>query len=276
MTRQSLRMYQVDAFTDRLFAGNPAAVLILAEWLPDALMGAIAQENNLAETAFACPRADGTWDLRWFTPVHEVAFCGHATLATAHVLFSRHGARGPLVFHTRVGALQVAQAQAGYVLDLPRLDPAPLERLPEAIAGQFAAPRAMFRNFENIFVDLGSADAVRGFVPDMAAIARLGQEGLAITGRTGPGERADFVSRYFVPGAGIPEDPVTGSIHATLVPYWAGQMGRDRVTAYQASARGGWLDCTLQAERVLLAGQAVTYMEASLFVADMPREPARH
>lgn len=260
-----MRMYQVDAFTDQLFAGNPAAVLLLDEWPTDALMLAIAQENNLAETAFARLRPDGAWDLRWFSPAHEVDFCGHATLATAHVLFARVPGEPMLTFQTRVGPLRVSRRGAGYCLDIPRLDPEPLEALPHPIADIFAsAPLRIFRNFENIFADLGDAQAVRSFVADLASIAQLGPVGLVVTGREAPGAKAHFVSRYFAPGAGIPEDPVTGSIHATLVPYWAHVLGHDKMMAYQASARGGWLDCALTTERVLLIGQAVTFMEAEI------------
>lgn len=260
-----MRMYQVDAFTDRLFAGNPAAVLVLDDWLPDDLMLAITQENNLAETAFVKARSDGTWDLRWFAPAHEVDFCGHATLATAHVLLTESKVEAPLVFHTRVGELRVTQDPHGYRLDIPRLPPEPLERLPAEIAGVFDNPPVrIFRNFENIFADLGSADAVRGFVPDLASIVRLGPVGLVVTGREADNGRADFVSRYFAPGAGIAEDPVTGSIHATLVPYWAERLGRKRLMAFQASARGGWLDCALTEDRVFLVGNAVTFMKATI------------
>lgn len=173
----------------------------------------------------------------------------------------------PLVFHTRVGVLKVSERAGGYRLDLPRLPPEPLDRLPEEIAGLFPAPPvAIFRNFENVFADLGGADAVRGFVPDLAAIALLGPVGLVVTGREAKGARADFVSRHFAPGAGIPEDSVTGSIHATLVPYWAGKLGRGRLLAFQASARGGWLGCELAGDRVFLDGHAVTFMEAEIFL----------
>lgn len=264
-----MRMFQVDAFTDRVFGGNPAAVLVLDDWLPDDMMLAITQENNLAETAFVKARADGTWDLRWFAPAHEVDFCGHATLATAHVLLTKTGAAAPLVFHTRVGELRVSPVPQGYRLDLPCLPPEPMGALPPEIAGIFAKPPVhIFRNFENVFVDLGSADAVRGFVPDLAAIARLGPVGLVVTGQEVSGQRADFVSRYFAPGAGIPEDPVTGSIHATLVPYWSERLGRDRLMAFQASSRGGWLDCELSEGRVYLIGNAVLFMEATIFLPE--------
>ncbi len=256
-------MYQVDAFAERVFAGNPAAVLILESWLPDPLMQAVAEENNLAETAFACPGdTPGHWQLRWFTPVHEVDFCGHATLAVAHVLFSQHRASGALRFSTRVGPLRVTRVEDGYRLDVPRFDPKPLVSLPGALDGVFdRPPKGQFRNFENIFVELEDETAVRGFIPDLARIARLFPMGLAITAK---GSTHDFVSRYFAPGAGIPEDPVTGSIHATLVPYWAGRLGKTRLAAFQASRRGGRLACILEGERVLIAGHAVTFMKAEI------------
>lgn len=260
-----MRMYQVDAFTDRLFAGNPAAVLVVDDWLADDLMLAVARENNLAETAFVRPRPDGAWDLRWFAPAHEVDFCGHATLATAHILVTTANSLSPLVFHTRVGELRVSKGPRGYLLDIPCLPPEFLRTLPEPIADLVdTTPGRIFRNFENIFVDIGSADAVRRFVPDLLAIARLGPVGLVVTGRESENAQAHFVSRYFAPGAGIPEDPVTGSIHATLVPYWAKRLGREKLLAYQASARGGWLDCELIGDRVFLGGNAVTFMEATI------------
>jgi predicted PhzF superfamily epimerase YddE/YHI9 len=260
-----MRIYYVDAFADRLFSGNPAAVLVLDDWLADNLMQAIAQENNLSETAFTRPRADGDWDLRWFAPAHEVDFCGHATLATAHILFTTGLVAGEVAFHTRVGVLRATQVGQGYRLDLPRLDPVVLPAVPDTIAPLFPVPPvAVFRNFENIFVDLGSGDAVRAFDPDLAMIARLAPLGLAITGREVAGVRGDIASRYFAPAAGIPEDPVTGSIHATLVPYWASKLGRGQVLATQASARGGWLDCTLTDNRVQIVGQAVTYLEGTI------------
>lgn len=260
-----MRMFQVDAFTDQMFAGNPAAVLLLDDWLPDDLMLAVAQENNLAETAFVVPSGDGTWQLRWFTPAHEVNFCGHATLATAHVLATEYGVRSAMVFETRVGALHVKREDDAYRLDVPRLDPEHVDALPPELDGVFADPPAVaFCNFENVFADLGSEAAVRAFVPDLPSIARLGPVGLVITGRGDGASGAAFVSRYFAPGAGIPEDPVTGSIHATLVPYWSRILGEVRLNAFQASSRGGWLDCELTTDRVLLRGGAVTFMDATI------------
>jgi predicted PhzF superfamily epimerase YddE/YHI9 len=255
---RELEMVQVDAFADRVFSGNPAAVLILDDWLPDALLQAIAEENNLAETAFA-RRAGAEWDLRWFTPTQEVDFCGHATLATAHVLAAERGETGELVFHTRVGRLAVTRAGDGYMLDIPALAPQPVD--PPPLVAELFGDRvvAVFRNFENLFVELVDEAAVRAVVPDLLRIAGLHPLGLVVTGR---GATADIASRYFAPSYGIPEDPVTGSIHATLVPYWAAKLGRSELTAVQCSRRGGQLGCRLQGDRVLLSGQAVTFMRA--------------
>ncbi|MBB4301585.1 PhzF family phenazine biosynthesis protein [Rhodobium orientis] len=259
-----MEMFQVDAFTDRVFGGNPAAVLILDRWLSDAVLQAIAGENNLAETAFACRGKDG-WHLRWFTPTVEVDFCGHATLATAHVLAREHGVAGEMRFATRVGELRVTATEDGYALDVPLLAPEPLERLPEEVAHLVPAGAILFRNFENFFAELADEDAVTGFSPDLSAIAKLGPVGLVVTAT---GTTTDFVSRYFAPGAGIPEDPVTGSTHATLAPYWATRLGKARMTARQASARGGSLTCEIAGERVRLYGQAVTFMKADIRLPD--------
>lgn len=260
-----MQMFQVDAFTDRLFAGNPAAVLIVNDWLPDDTMQSIASENNLAETAFARRNpslGNSSWDLRWFTPTHEVNFCGHATLATAHVLATEHNVQSDMQFETRVGTLHVRQGTDGYQLNVPAFPPEKLDAFPAEIADLFTnIPAKPFKNFENIFAELPDEHAVRGFMPDLPAIAKLGTTGLVITAR---GAEHDFVSRYFVPGAGIPEDAVTGSIHATLVPYWAEKLGKTKLRAFQASVRGGLLMCELAEDRVLISGHAVTYMEARL------------
>jgi predicted PhzF superfamily epimerase YddE/YHI9 len=185
-------MYQVDAFADRVFAGNPAAVLILDRWLPDGVMQSIAEENNLAETAFARPNGTG-WDLRWFTPVHEVDFCGHATLATAHVLSTEYGVTGDLVFATRVGELRVSRSGPAYQLDLPSFPPEPVEDVPPILAEIFPVePLAVFRNFENLFVELSGEQAVREFVADLPKISTLHPVGLVVTGKS---NTHDFVSR---------------------------------------------------------------------------------
>ncbi|AZO13217.1 PhzF family phenazine biosynthesis protein [Mesorhizobium sp. M3A.F.Ca.ET.080.04.2.1] len=259
-------MYQVDAFADRIFQGNPAAVLILEDWLPEAVMQAIANENNLAETAFARPNGK-RWDLRWFTPIHEAEFCGHATLATAHVLAEAYRVQGDMAFGTRVGEIRAARRQEAYQLDLPGFSPEPVEAdLLQALHDSVCAqPVACFRNFENLFVELADEEAVRSFVPDLMKIAALHPLGVVVTAR---GNTHDFVSRYFAPGAGIPEDPVTGSIHATLVPYWFEKLGKTWLSAFQCSQRGGHLLCEFAGDRVLITGRARTFMKAEIYLPD--------
>lgn len=260
-----LKMYQADAFTDRLFAGNPAAVLFLESWLDDALMQNIALENNLAETAFVIRNGEG-FDIRWFTPSHEAPFCGHATLATAHILLTEYNVASPIRFSTRqVGDLEVTVAADGsYVLDLPSLKPEPVDIDLTDILGE--PPVATFRNFENLFAVMGTEDKVRNFTPPLARIEKLDFGGLCITAQGDGRDDADFVSRYFAPQGGIPEDPVTGSAHSSLVPYWAEQLAKQNMIAYQVSPRCGRLQCTASGDRVLLGGTAVTYMEATIQV----------
>lgn len=261
-------MYQVDAFADRLFSGNPAAVMVLDAPLPDALMLAIAAENNLSETAFVL-REGETHAIRRFTPSREAAFCGHATLASAHVLMTELGVAGPLTFTTReVGTLRVTGGEGRYELDLPRIDAAPMDDAPAELAAMFPEGWVdVVRNFENIFVVLRTPEAVTGFRPDAARIAALGDGCIAVTAAGGTdhdGMPVDFTSRYFAPGHGIDEDAVTGSTHATLAPYWAGRLGKDRLAAFQASARGGRVGCRVTADRVALTGQAVTYLRGMI------------
>jgi PhzF family phenazine biosynthesis protein len=256
-------MYQVDAFTTELFRGNPAAVLVLDEWLPVETMQNIAAENNLAETAFV-KRNSNSWDLRWFTPVHEVNFCGHATLASSHVLLHELGIDGDLAFETRVGTLRVNKTHSGYQLDFPSFLPEPVTDLLPALKDITARENiTAFQNFENVFIELENEQAVLDFVPDLPKITGLDPFGLVITGK---GKEHDFVSRYFVPHAGIPEDPVTGSIHSTLVPYWAAKLGKNHLSAFQRSKRGGHLLCELADDRVLINGAAVTFMKAEIYL----------
>ncbi|MEM7427365.1 MAG: PhzF family phenazine biosynthesis protein [Pseudomonadota bacterium] len=262
-----LSMFQVDAFTDKLFAGNPAAVLILDAPLEDALMQAIASENNLSETAFAVKEGD-SYRLRWFTPAHEAAFCGHATLATAHVLLSELEQPGPLSFFTQVGPLSVARGEAGYAMSLPGYPPQRFETEPDWVLPLFGRPVVdVFCNFENMFAVLQDEAAVRGFVPDLTALAETWNIDLCVTAK---GNEVDFVSRYFAPRAGIPEDPVTGSTHATLVPYWAARLDKRLLTARQCSARGGELMSELEGDRVVLYGRAVTYLRGEISVPPRP------
>lgn len=261
-----LPFVQIDAFADRPFGGNQAAVLPLDAWLPDATLQAIAAENNLSETAFTVPAADGDadYDLRWFTPTMEVAMCGHATLATGHHLI---GDRNIVRFKTRkAGVLTVARDGDGYRLDLPAtvMTPADLPEIATAI-GALGAPTWESHTEAaegTIIILLENEAAVRALRPDFKA---LGQHHVMAV-PTAPGDSADIVSRVFVPAFGIDEDPVTGSAHAALVTFWADRLGRDSFTAYQASARGGHMTCTLQGDRALLGGRCVTVIEGSFLL----------
>ncbi len=255
----TLPYWVVDAFTDRLFTGNPAAVVLPQAALPDAVMQAIAAETNLSETAFAVPEGDG-WRLRWFTPTVEVDLCGHATLATAFVLSLRDQA-GPYRFHTRSGLLTAAAIDGRIELDFPsrsfaRIDPPP--GLAEALG---AAPVEVLQSADLIAV-LDSPDLVAALRPDIAAIARLPGGAVIVTAAGGQG--ADITSRYFAPAYGIEEDPVTGSLHTQVVPYWVERLGKSRLVCRQASRRGGIMTCMLQADRVLLAGTAVLFSSGEM------------
>jgi len=251
----SVPYYQVDAFTGSLFSGNPAGVCLLADWLPDALLQSIATENNLAETAFLVQR-DSSFGLRWFTPSVEMDLCGHATLAAAHVVFRHLGWRAPAVqFHTRSGVLGVARSDELLTLDFPAAPASACTAPPDLIAGLGRLPdfTAKARDYLAVF---DSERTVRELQPDMAALGRLDCLGIIATA---PGEGCDFVSRFFAPRAGVPEDPVTGSAHCTLIPYWARRLGRSRLRALQVSRRRGELFCEDHGERVGIAGRAVTY-----------------
>jgi PhzF family phenazine biosynthesis protein len=262
----SFNLYQIDAFTDQLFAGNPAAVIVLDDWLDDGLMQNIAMENNLAETAFV-RGGNGVYDLRWFTPTHEVAFCGHATLATAHVLFSQFEENKEITFRTnQVGELRVTPVSEGrYQMDFPTFAPEDFPEPPDLLLELFPDQQStLFRNFENYFVELGSEDEIHNYIPDLDKIRQFGETGLVITAKSDAEKDYDFLSRYFVPGAGIPEDPVTGSTHSTLVPYWSKRLGKRGLHAFQASQRGGHLFCELQDDRLLIEGSAVTFFKAEI------------
>jgi PhzF family phenazine biosynthesis protein len=263
-----LPLYQIDAFSDRVFGGNPAAVVPLDAWPDDALMQRIAFENNLSETAFfvPAPEQDGTaFHIRWFTPRAEVPLCGHATLASAWVIFNRLGWPEPSVrLASKSGALAVNRQSDGWLeLDFPALGtesvPAP-KLLRESLAG---VPETVLHvpADTNYLVVLQDEAAVRAAEPDMRGLKALGNQGVIITA---PGDNSDFVSRYFAPGVGIDEDPVTGSIHSVLTPYWAQILGRRELLAHQVSERGGVLKCQLRGDRVGIAGQAAFYMEGRI------------
>ncbi len=258
-----LPIYQVDAFTDRLFGGNPAAVVLLDDWLPDATLAAIAAENNLAETAFLIARPDVS-PLRWFTPSVEMDLCGHATLASAHVLFKyRYPGSDRLAFDTKSGRLAVARAGEWLSMDFPSRPGVPAGVDEAMVRALGAKPREAFiaRDLLAVFDSEGE---VRALQPDLQRVAAL--EAFAVIA-TAPGENVDFVSRFFAPRAGVPEDPVTGSAHCTLIPYWAGRLGRNELSARQVSARGGELRCELRGERVAIAGRVVEYLAGEICVA---------
>ncbi|MET4108104.1 PhzF family phenazine biosynthesis protein [Hymenobacter sp. UYP22] len=259
-----LPIYQVDAFSDRPFAGNPAAVCPLTEWLPAETMQAIAAENNLAETAFFVPKTGNEYEIRWFTPAVEVELCGHATLASAHVLY-RHlqFQESELVFHSKSGPLRVAQSPNGMLtLDFPARPPQLIHHHPDGLVdGLGATPLQLLAGPDLVCVFNTEAE-VRALRPDMARLACVEYRGVIATA---PGsEGVDFVSRFFGPRVGVPEDPVTGSAHTTLVPYWAERLNKTTFHARQVSARSGDLWCELRADRVLMSGHAVTYLQGEI------------
>jgi PhzF family phenazine biosynthesis protein len=253
------RIFQIDAFTTRRFAGNPAAVMLLDSFLPDTTLHAIAAENNLAETAFLVP-ADGDYRLRWFTPAVEVPLCGHATLASAAAVMERlEPGRSRVVFHTASGPLTVTRQDTAYRMDFPARPSERVAAPPELAAALGAEPLEVFAQPRNYLALLASAQAVRELAPDLAAVARLDRAGVIVT--AADGGTYDFVSRYFAPSQGVPEDPVTGSAHCMLAPFWANRLGKTRFHAYQASRRGGEVGCTLAGDRVELEGSCVFYLE---------------
>ncbi len=257
------RIFQVDAFTTQLFAGNPAAIMPLEEFLPDATLQAIAAENNLAETAFLVPQ-NGDYRLRWFTPATEVPLCGHATLASAAVVMERlEPTRTQVVFHSASGPLPVRKNGAGYVMDFPArpADPIPV---PSALAKALGVtPAEVLTNDFNYMAVYPKDLIVRGLAPDMAAVARLEKPGVIVTAESDD-KAYDFISRYFAPAKGIPEDPVTGSAHCVLAPYWAKRLGKTELTAFQASPRGGKVICRIVNDRVELEGACVFYLEGEV------------
>lgn len=258
-----LPLHIVDAFTSRLFRGNPAAVIPLPYWLDDATLQSIAQENNLSETAFLVAEAPGCYALRWFTPQVEIALCGHATLASAWVLFQgADSGRSRLSFSTRSGLLEVSRLPDGKLqLDFPAQPPrqtvAP-SGLAEALG---AAPREVWQGGPNWLAVYETAEQVQALQPDLAELNRVPPGRVIVTA---PGRDADFVSRFFAPGVGIPEDPVTGSAHCVLTPFWAARLGRNAFFARQLSARGGELWCELAGDRVRIAGYAVPYLQGTI------------
>jgi PhzF family phenazine biosynthesis protein len=270
-----MRLFQVDAFADRVFAGNPAAVCLLGGPAEAGWMQSVASEMNLSETAFLEPRAGG-YGLRWFTPVAEVGLCGHATLASAHILYETGEAEptGPVRFDSASGPLTARREDGLLVLDFPARPAGPAPAPPGLLAA-LGVDGAEWtgRAKDDLMVVLAREEEVTGLRPDIVALAGYRTRGIIVTAPASrPG--ADFVSRFFAPAVGIAEDPVTGSAHCTLAPYWAQRLGRPGLTGYQASARGGTVRVRVDGDRVLLAGRAVTVFSGELSGAALPRPGA--
>jgi PhzF family phenazine biosynthesis protein len=256
-------MYQVDAFAGRVFSGNPAAICPLETWLPDAQMQAIAAENNLAETAFFVRNGKG-YKLRWFTPSVEVDLCGHATLASAFVILNDLTPGERFVsFETKSGTLTVTRDGDLYSLDFPSRPPGRgIEVCPELVPALGGKPEAVLAA-RDYFVVYGSEEELRALKPDMQALMNIDRFAVVATA---PGREFDFVSRFFAPAKGVPEDPVTGSSHCSLIPYWSERLGKKKLHAYQASPRGGELWCEDRGERVTISGKAVRFFEGTIFL----------
>jgi PhzF family phenazine biosynthesis protein len=257
------KVYIANAFSEKKFGGNPAAVVPLDTWLPDERMQQIAAQNNLAETAFIVPEGKD-YGIRWFTPTVEVALCGHATLASAFVLFTNLGYDGDqILFHSQSGPLRVTRRVDGKnTLDFPANEPEETsdDGLIEKALG--IKPKSVYNSRFDYMVVLGSQSAVEALKPDLSLVKKLPARGLIVTAK---GEKADFVSRCFFPQSGIDEDPVTGSAHCVMVPYWARQTGKNKMSAIQLSARRGYLECELASDRVLMSGHAHIYLEGDFY-----------
>jgi PhzF family phenazine biosynthesis protein len=261
--KQNIRV--VDAFTDRAFKGNPAAVCILKEPRDDAWRQDVAREMNLSETAFLEKRADGSYTLRWFTPAVEVDLCGHATLASAHILWeSGELAAGQnAVFHTRSGILSAVKQGDWMEMDFPAEPERPSDAPADLLGALAVASLYTGRNRFDYLIEVDHEDIVRGLDPDMTRLKKVDMRGVIVTSRSRSTDH-DFVSRFFAPAVGVDEDPVTGSAHCCLGPYWGAKLGKQTLRAYQASSRGGILRVGLKDDRVLIGGQAVTVMRCEI------------
>ncbi|MFS1982975.1 PhzF family phenazine biosynthesis protein [Vibrio breoganii] len=257
-----IKIYQVDAFADNVFEGNPAAVCPLDEWLSDELLQNIAQENNLSETAFFVAEDNG-YSLRWFTPGGEVDLCGHATLASAHVLFQHLGYSDEVIaFHTISGALLVGKSGTGYSMSFPASDIKPTDAPSELHSALGVTPVETLSDFDYVVI-LDNESQVASLTPDFTKLSNLGLRGVVVSA---PGENVDFVSRCFFPKFNVDEDPVTGSAHCELAPYWAKQLGRTQLVAKQLSKRTGVVHCEVVDDRVFLSGNAVDYMSGTITI----------
>lgn len=261
---EKIKIFQVDAFTDTLFRGNPAAVCILDEWLKEEVMQSIGAENNLAETAFIVKRENG-FDIRWFTPTVEVALCGHATLAAAHIIFHQlNYDKEEIIFNTqKSGILKVAKKGDVLVLDFPTDDYKKVDLFPEIEEAFQHSLEELYKGKSDYMVVLKNEDAVSNFLPDFRKLSKIETRGIIVTA---PGNTVDFVSRFFTPQQGIDEDPVTGSAHTTLIPYWSKRLKKEELEARQISKRGGTLYCRHQGERVSIGGKSKLYLTGEIFV----------
>jgi PhzF family phenazine biosynthesis protein len=258
----NIPIFQIDAFTGKLFSGNPAAVCPLKGWLNEKLMQLIARENNLSETAFFVPEGDG-FSLRWFTPLAEVDLCGHATLATAFVIFTEHDQRRQKVsFSSRSGLLSVERTGDMLSMNFPSQPPVTCVPPRELLEGLGKEPVQVLKS-SDYFVVFNHEDDIRELSPRMDLLKMVDLRGVIVTAK---GISSDFVSRFFAPGLGIDEDPVTGSAHCALTPYWSGRLGKKNLHALQLSKRGGELFCTQKGDRVIIAGHAVKYMEGTITI----------
>ena len=250
----------MDAFASELFQGNPAAVVPLEEWLPDTVLLSIAFENNLSETAFLVPSGNG-YHVRWFAPVVEVALCGHATLASAHIVFSELGFNDETIeFQSKSGPLTAIRGELGYVMDFPA-EPSDFCDAPKPlIEGLGFEPDLVMKGTDYLAV-VSTQHQIEELAPDFRQLAQLDSRGLIVTA---PGDDCDFVSRCFFPQTGVDEDPVTGSAHCQMTPYWVDRLGMSKLVAWQLSARGGKVICEMQGDRVTIQGEAVKYMEGKI------------
>jgi PhzF family phenazine biosynthesis protein len=263
MSAQRIPMYQVDAFAGHVFSGNPAAICPLENWLPDSQMQAIAGENNLAETAFFVRNGAG-YKLRWFTPLVEVELCGHATLASAFVILNDLTPGEPSVsFDTKSGVLTVTREGDLYSLDFPSRPPEACDNVYPGLVPALGGKPVTVLSARDYLVVYGSEDELRALRPDMSALMKVDRFAVIATA---PGREADFVSRFFAPAKGVPEDPVTGSAHCTLIPYWSKRLGKQKLHAYQVSPRGGELWCEDRGARVTISGKAVRFFEGAIFL----------
>ena len=258
-----LKLFQVDAFTDHVFGGNPAAVCPLDNWLEDHILQQIALENNLSETAFFVKNVDDTYQLRWFTPLKEVDLCGHATLASAHVIFTYMDYQDPeIIFRSRSGDLRVKRSSNGYSMDFPA--DYPEETSSEGLEAILGVPvKGAWKGVSDLLVEVADQPAVQKLNPDFRAMAALPFRGVIVTA---PGTATDIVSRCFYPAYGVDEDPVTGSAHTTLFSFWGRRWGRDRLTASQLSRRGGRVGGEIRGERIILSGEAVSYLIGEIVI----------